>query len=300
MPAHHARFVFGYLPLCSVLLLASPVQAKDYASCLNEKLQGITHDAAVKAITEACRAQYPDKAAQPIKVSSNIAVPLSEVRALTPEEVYEGHIATMYKTTSRVNQEVAARSLLQRNPNVITEDFRFLEAHQKNHVASHVIYRLVEPVEEKDPQIKNLDYVLYHTYGGQITPDIEVKAFNALIYTLYRDDKRYSANGGNNAEMAGLQAKQLHIYQNGSKEEREALFAGLKTVFDGMDKRYRTNVQVVAKALLRNISEISRQTYYSNKDTSILEKNSFNFKLNLNNFDIKKEDLITKKQPNNF
>ncbi|MDP5030957.1 MAG: hypothetical protein NWQ57_10745, partial [Paraglaciecola sp.] len=112
MPAHHARFVFGYLPLCSALLLASPVQAKDYASCLSEKLQGITHDAAVKAMTGACRAQYPDKAAQPIKVSSNIAVPLSEVRALTPEEVYEGHIATMYKTTSRANQEIAARSLL--------------------------------------------------------------------------------------------------------------------------------------------------------------------------------------------
>ena len=272
MPAHHARFVFGYLPLCSALLLASPVQAQE--------------------------SDKPLKHTQPIKVSSNIAVPLSEVRALTPEEVYEGHIATMYKTTSRVNQEVAARSLLQRNPNVITEDFRFLEAHQKNHVASHVIYRLVEPVEEKDPQIKNLDYVLYHTYGGQITPDIEVKAFNALIYTLYRDDKRYSANGGNNAEMAGLQAKQLYIYQNGSKEEREALFAGLKTVFDGMDKRAQTNVQVVAKALLINIGNISGPTYDKTKDIEQLRRHSSNSDYVFNSFsngDFTKRELFQKK-----
>ena len=241
MPARHARFVFCYLPLCSALLLASPVQAQE--------------------------PDKPVKHTQPIKVSSNIAVPLSEVRALTPEEVYESHIATMYKTTSRVNQEVAARSLLQRNPNVITEDFRFIEAVLQNSVAYDRINRLVDNVRKNNSQLDKLSNFLYKTYQGvnTMTPENELKGFNALIYTLYRDDKRYSANGGNNAEMAGLQAKQLHIYQNGSKEEREALFAGLKTVFDGMDKRDKTNVQVVAKALFKNMEQALLIKYRNSK-----------------------------------
>ncbi len=46
------------LSLSVVLLLSEPAQANNYASCLAEKLQGITHDAAVKAITEACQVQY--------------------------------------------------------------------------------------------------------------------------------------------------------------------------------------------------------------------------------------------------
>ncbi|ELV7510286.1 DUF1566 domain-containing protein [Aeromonas veronii] len=46
------------LSLSGVLLLSEPAQANNYASCLAEKLQGITHDAAVKAITEACQVQY--------------------------------------------------------------------------------------------------------------------------------------------------------------------------------------------------------------------------------------------------
>lgn len=58
-----ARAALFYLPFFSFLLLSNPVQASDYASCLAEKLQGITHDAAVKAITEACRVQYPNRAA---------------------------------------------------------------------------------------------------------------------------------------------------------------------------------------------------------------------------------------------
>ncbi|HDZ9234073.1 TPA: DUF1566 domain-containing protein [Vibrio cholerae] len=51
------------LPLCGVLFLSKPAQADDYVSCLAEKLQGITHDAAVKAITEACQAQYANNTA---------------------------------------------------------------------------------------------------------------------------------------------------------------------------------------------------------------------------------------------
>lgn len=35
------------LSLSGVLLLSEPAQANNYASCLAEKLQGITHDAAV-------------------------------------------------------------------------------------------------------------------------------------------------------------------------------------------------------------------------------------------------------------
>lgn len=63
MLSTQASAALFYLPFCSFLLLSNPVQASDYASCLAEKLQGITHDAAVKAITEACRAQYPNRAA---------------------------------------------------------------------------------------------------------------------------------------------------------------------------------------------------------------------------------------------
>jgi len=63
MLSTQARAALFYLPFCSFLLLSNPVQASDYASCLAEKLQGITHDAAVTAITEACRAQYPNSAA---------------------------------------------------------------------------------------------------------------------------------------------------------------------------------------------------------------------------------------------
>ncbi len=51
------------LPLSGALFLSKPAQADDYVSCLAEKLQGITHDAAVKAITEACQAQYANNTA---------------------------------------------------------------------------------------------------------------------------------------------------------------------------------------------------------------------------------------------
>lgn len=50
---------FPYLPL-SALLLVGAAHANDYPSCLSEKLKGIANDAAVKAIIEACQAQYPD------------------------------------------------------------------------------------------------------------------------------------------------------------------------------------------------------------------------------------------------
>lgn len=46
------------LPLSGALFISEPAHANDYVSCLAEKLQGITHDAAVRAITEACQAQY--------------------------------------------------------------------------------------------------------------------------------------------------------------------------------------------------------------------------------------------------
>lgn len=52
-----------FLPLWSFLFISKPVQASDYPSCLAEKLKGITHEAAVKAITEACQAQYSNRAA---------------------------------------------------------------------------------------------------------------------------------------------------------------------------------------------------------------------------------------------
>lgn len=75
MLANHARSALFYFILCSFLLLSNPVQASDYASCLAEKLQGITHDAAVKAITEACQAQYPNiAAANPARAASTAAL----------------------------------------------------------------------------------------------------------------------------------------------------------------------------------------------------------------------------------
>ncbi len=55
--------VLFFLSLCGFLCLAKSVQASDYVSCLAEKLQGITHDTAVKAITEACQAQYANNTA---------------------------------------------------------------------------------------------------------------------------------------------------------------------------------------------------------------------------------------------
>lgn len=203
----------------------------------------------------------------------------------TTEEIYEGNIKTMYTTQSRANQEIAARSLLQRNPNVITEDFRFIEAMVQNAVGYARVNEMRMQVTNQNPQLTETYFFLYNTYRGHntMTPENERRGFNALIYTLYRDDKRYSANGGNNAEMAGLQAKQLHIYQNGSKEEREVLFAGLKTVFDGMDKRDKTNVQVVAKALFRNTQELTSVNFRQKKYEEAGVYN-FNRELNYSNF----------------
>jgi hypothetical protein len=63
MLTNHARYTLFYFILCGFLLHSNSAQAIDYASCLAEKLQGITHDAAVTAIIEACQAQYPHRAA---------------------------------------------------------------------------------------------------------------------------------------------------------------------------------------------------------------------------------------------
>lgn len=63
MSSQRTFTVLFFLSLCGFLCLSKPVQASDYVSCLAEKLQGITHDAAVKAITEACQAQYANNTA---------------------------------------------------------------------------------------------------------------------------------------------------------------------------------------------------------------------------------------------
>lgn len=63
MSSQRTLTVLFFLSLCGFLCLSKPVQASDYVSCLAEKLQGITHDAAVKAITEACQAQYANNTA---------------------------------------------------------------------------------------------------------------------------------------------------------------------------------------------------------------------------------------------
>lgn len=54
--------VLSYLIFFNSILLPNFVHANDYTSCLAEKLQGITHDLAVKAIIEACRVQHPSEA----------------------------------------------------------------------------------------------------------------------------------------------------------------------------------------------------------------------------------------------
>ncbi|MFB2668694.1 DUF1566 domain-containing protein [Shewanella xiamenensis] len=63
MSSQRTFTVLFFISLCGFLCLSKPAQASDYASCLAEKLQGITHDAAVKAITEACQAQYASNTA---------------------------------------------------------------------------------------------------------------------------------------------------------------------------------------------------------------------------------------------
>ena len=63
MSSQRTLTVLFFLSLCGFLCLSKPVQASDYVSCLAEKLQGITHDAVVKAITEACQAQYASNTA---------------------------------------------------------------------------------------------------------------------------------------------------------------------------------------------------------------------------------------------
>lgn len=63
MSSQRTLTVLFFLSLCGFLCLSKLAQASDYVSCLAEKLQGITHDAAVKAITEACQAQYASNTA---------------------------------------------------------------------------------------------------------------------------------------------------------------------------------------------------------------------------------------------
>jgi len=63
MSSQRTFTVLFFLSLCGFLCLSKLAQASDYVSCLAEKLQGITHDAAVKAITEACQAQYASNTA---------------------------------------------------------------------------------------------------------------------------------------------------------------------------------------------------------------------------------------------
>lgn len=63
MQGMHSKFALSCFIFFCLVFQTSSALASDYVSCLSEKLQGITHDAAVKAITEACRAQYPNTAA---------------------------------------------------------------------------------------------------------------------------------------------------------------------------------------------------------------------------------------------
>ena len=288
MPVFTKHLILPACALGALLAWPSAVHAKDYPSCLSEKLKGISNDAEIKAITDACRAQYPEKKATPVRVAG--MTPLSEVESISKAQYYENKIHTMYNTTNRITQEVTAREILTMNPNAITEDFRFIEAMLLNGVGYARVNELRMEVTKANPQLANFYSSMYQTYGGQMTPETEAKAFNALIYTLYRNDKRYSENGGNNAEMAGLQAKHLHIYQNDTKEAREAMFNTLKKQFDALPAREQHNVQIVAKALFHNTQNLVSQ-YYKNKAYEKAGWHNHNRELNFSTFGLNLEEL---------
>ena len=268
MPVFTKHLILPACALGALLAWPSAVHAKDYPSCLSEKLKGISNDAAIKAITDACRAQYPEKKAAPVRVAG--MTPLSEVESISEAQFYENKIHTMYNTTNRITQEVTAREILTMNPNAITEDFRFIEAMLLNGVGYARVNEMVDRLRHNNAQLNILVSSMYQTYCGQMTPENEIKAFKALIYTLYRNDKRYSENGGNNAHMTSLQQVYARIYEEGNFDKLSKFYEEHFKNFHKRTKQEQINLNIILEALNKN--SIHNYMIAENKNSSDLDK----------------------------